>query len=90
MSSAAKSSDLQQLENELLADVAGSTDLAALELVRVAALGKKGRVSELMSRLGTMAPEERKGFGQAVNEIKGRVGAALDERKATLEIAALD
>ena len=42
-------------------------DLGALEEVRVAALGKKGRVSELMQTLGRVPPEERKSFGQAVN-----------------------
>jgi len=89
MSTTAPSVDLQQLEAELLADIAATADLAALEQVRVAALGKKGRVSELMARLGTMAPEERRDFGQAVNEIKGRVSAALEARKSTLEDAAL-
>ncbi len=38
---------------------------AALEEVRIAALGKKGRVSELLKTLGQMAPEERKGRGAA-------------------------
>ena len=62
----------------------------ALEQARLTALGKKGRVSALMASLGAMAPEERKGFGQAVNEIKDRVGAALDARKSALEVQALD
>jgi phenylalanyl-tRNA synthetase alpha chain len=57
--------------------------------VRVGALGKKGRVSELMATLGTMPPEERRGFGQAVNDIKGRVSEALEARKAALDGEAL-
>jgi phenylalanyl-tRNA synthetase alpha chain len=89
MTSVAKSSDLQKLEAELLKDIAGAGDLAGLEQVRVAALGKKGRISELMVRLGTLAPEERKDFGQAVNEIKGRVGEALEAKKQALEGMAL-
>ena len=64
-------------------------DLDALEEVRVAALGKKGRVSELMQTLGRMAPEERKSFGQAVNQLKERVGEALDAKRETLGRAAL-
>ena len=43
------SPELSKLERELLAEIAGAGDLAALEAVRVAALGKKGRVSELMA-----------------------------------------
>jgi phenylalanyl-tRNA synthetase alpha chain len=84
------SNDLSKLETELLGEIAGAGDLAALEAVRVSALGKKGRVSELMSKLGALPPEERKSFGQAVNTLKGKVSDALDEQKAKLETAALD
>jgi phenylalanyl-tRNA synthetase alpha chain len=90
MSATVSGSDLGKLEQELLAAIAGAGDLAALEQARVGALGKKGRISELMARLGGMAPEERKTFGAAVNEVKGRVSAALDERKSALEAKALE
>jgi phenylalanyl-tRNA synthetase alpha chain len=89
MSATVSGSDLGKLEQELLASIASAYDLAGLEQVRVAALGKKGRVSELMARLGSMAPEARRDFGQAVNEIKTRVSAALEARKSALESAAL-
>jgi phenylalanyl-tRNA synthetase alpha chain len=89
MTSVANGTELERLEAELLKDIAGASDLAGLEHVRVSALGKKGRISELMARLGTMAPEARRDFGQAVNEIKGRVSEALDARKSALEGAAL-
>jgi phenylalanyl-tRNA synthetase alpha chain len=90
MTAGTKDSDLKELEAGLLKDISAAADLTALEEVRVAALGKKGRISELMAQLGTMPPEERRGFGQAVNEIKGRISAALEERKGKLEVAALD
>src|ERR1700754_1420623 len=82
--------DLTKLETDLIAEISGAGDLAALDAVRVSALGKKGRVSELMSKLGSLPPEERKGFGQTVNLLKSKVSDALDARKAVLEIAALD
>lgn len=81
--------DLNALETELIASVDAAGDLAALDAVRVAALGKKGRVSELMSKLGALPPEERKSFGQSVNALKTRIGEALDARKTVLENAAL-
>ena len=40
--------DLDTLEGDLLAEVAAASDEAALDAVRVAALGKKGSVSELL------------------------------------------
>ncbi|HML29248.1 MAG TPA: phenylalanine--tRNA ligase subunit alpha [Hyphomicrobium sp.] len=82
--------DLTKLETELLAEISGAGDLAALDTVRVSSLGKKGRVSELMSKLGSLPPEERKGFGQTVNALKAKVAEALDARKSDLETAALD
>ena len=44
--------DLSTLEGDLLAQVAGAPDEAALESVRLSSLGKKGRVSELLKTLG--------------------------------------
>ncbi|MGI9388133.1 MAG: phenylalanine--tRNA ligase subunit alpha, partial [Methyloligellaceae bacterium] len=78
-----------KLKSDLLNAIAGSADLAALEEVRVAALGKKGRISQLMKELGAMAPEDRKAFGQAVNGVKEAVALALGERKQSLEAGAL-
>jgi phenylalanyl-tRNA synthetase alpha chain len=85
----ATTTDLDSLEGELLARIATAADLAELEAVRIAALGKKGRVPELMQRLATLPPEERKGYGQSVNTLKARVGDALEARKAVLQSAAV-
>ncbi len=49
--------DLPTLQSSLLAEIGAAADLKALEDVRVAALGKKGRVAELMQQLGKLAPE---------------------------------
>ena len=81
--------ELDTLKSELLHAIAAAPDLNALEEVRVAALGRKGRVSELMQKLGGLPPEERKSFGQAVNNLKDRVGEALEARHTELAGAAL-
>ena len=64
-------SDIEQLERETLAGVAAAETIAALEEVRVGALGKKGVISERMKTLGKMSPEERKTAGAALNVLKG-------------------
>ena len=84
-----KSNDLDALQERLLQSVEAAADLAALEAIRVSALGKKGEVSELMKQLGTMPPEARKSFGAAVNAVKDKVAAALEARKVALEATAL-
>ena len=77
----ADNTDLTSLETALLAEIAGAGDLDAIERVRIAALGKKGQIPELMARLGTLPADQRKTFGQAVNGLKTRVGEALEGRK---------
>jgi phenylalanyl-tRNA synthetase alpha chain len=82
-------SDLAPLEADVLKEIAEAADLAALDAVRVSAIGKKGRISELMAQLGKLPPEERRTFGATVNALKTKVSDAIDTRKATLEAAAL-
>ncbi len=84
-----KKPELDSLALQVLQQIDASSDLAALDVVRVAALGKKGQISELMQQLGKMEPDERKSFGASVNLLKDRVSAALDVRKAELEAVAL-
>ena len=82
-------SNLEQLEREITGAIEGASDEAALETVRVSALGKKGAVSDLLKTLGAMTPQERKEKGPAINGLKDRVNAALAARRAALKDAAL-
>ena len=81
--------DIAALERALVSEIAAVRDLTALEQARIAALGRKGQISELMAELGKLPPDERKAFGQAVNAVKARVSDALDARRSDLEKAAL-
>jgi len=83
-------SDIARLDQQLLADIAAAPDEAALETVRVLALGKSGSVSALLKTLGTMTPDERKVNGPLINGLKDAVGAALAARKDALKSAVLD
>ncbi|MBV5336348.1 phenylalanine--tRNA ligase subunit alpha, partial [bacterium] len=80
---------LDAIKLELLALVDGAADVQALEEARVAALGKKGRVTGLMKALGGLSPDERKARGAELNVLKDEVAAALDARKAELTAAEL-
>ncbi|MDT3685066.1 MAG: phenylalanine--tRNA ligase subunit alpha [Pseudorhodoplanes sp.] len=82
--------DIAQLQQAILTDISTAQDEAALEAVRVAALGKSGSVSALLKTLGGMTPEERKQKGPAINGLKDRVTQAITERREALKNAALD
>ena len=84
------SADLATLKTDTLAAVAAASEEAALEAVRVGALGKKGSISALLASLGKMSPDERKSAGAAINALKDEVTAALEARRAALKSAARD
>ena len=81
---------LDALRGRYLGGIAGAADEAALEEVRLAALGKKGEISLKMRELGRMSPEERLVAGPALNALKDEIDTALRARKAALGDAALD
>ncbi|OWY09642.1 phenylalanine--tRNA ligase subunit alpha [Thioclava sp. F42-5] len=81
---------MQELRDKYLNAVADVTDEAALEEIRLAALGKKGEISLKMRELGKMTPEERQTTGKALNVLKDEIDAALRAKKAALADAALD
>ena len=83
-------SDIAQLEQQLVAEVAAAGDEAGLETVRVAALGKNGSITALLKTLGTLPPEERKTKGPLINGLKDRVNAALAARRDALKNVALE
>ena len=81
---------IETLRNELSAAVTGADSEAALETVRVSALGKKGSVSALLATLGSMAPEDRKSAGPAINGLKNEIAGLIEARSAALKAAALE
>ena len=82
-------SELDTLEKTLMAEIASAGDEAAIEAVRVSALGKKGSISERLKTLGAMSPEERQTAGPAINGLKNRVTEALTARRAELRDVAI-
>ncbi|WP_099865813.1 phenylalanine--tRNA ligase subunit alpha [Pararhizobium haloflavum] len=83
-------SDLVQLEEQIMAEISAADDEPAIEAVRVAALGKKGSVSEKLKTLGAMSPEERQTMGPAINGLKSRIADAIAERKQALKAKAIE
>jgi len=81
---------MDDLQPKYLALIADAGDEAALEDIRVRALGKKGEISLAMRGLGQMTPEERQTAGPALNALKSEIASALVARKAALGDAALD
>lgn len=73
---------MEKLRNKYIQAIKSAYDEAALETVRLAALGKKGEVSLKMRELGQMSPEERQSVGPALNELKNEIMSAISAKKS--------
>ena len=67
------------------AEIAECDDPKLLDEIRVRYLGKKGKVTTLLKSLGSLEPEKRRGFGQAVNTAKVELADLVVVKKSRLE-----
>ncbi len=81
--------NIAQIKDELTGLIAAANDLQKLEEARITALGKKGRITDLMKNLGQMDAEERKNFGAALNELKDEVAALIAKQESSLKKQAM-
>ena len=80
---------LDALEQQAAAEIAGAADAAALEQLRVGLLGKKGRISGVLGAMGKLPGEERPLVGQRANVLKTQVQSLLGERLQAVKQAAM-
>jgi phenylalanyl-tRNA synthetase alpha chain len=81
---------IAELRQQGEAAVAGVTDTAALEDVRVRFLGRKAELPNLLRGVAQLPPEERGAVGRAANEARRALEAAVEARKSELERSELD
>lgn len=81
--------DLNKIQTQAIDAIEAASDLDSLEKLKVAYLGKKGCLTDILKSVGSLSPEERPKLGQAVNLVKGAIGKALQARKNTLEAEVL-
>lgn len=81
---------INTLKPELVQKIEQANNLAALDEIRVAALGKNGAITALMKELGALSVEEKKQAGQILNVFKTEIATALESKKKTLEEAEMN
>ncbi len=67
------------------AQILATESLHDLQSLRVHYLGKKGEITAQLKTIGSLSHEEKKSFGQQVNQLKGQISGWLDQRFAELE-----
>lgn len=75
---------IQSLKQHAMADIQAAASLERLEELRVALLGRKGSITEMLKGLGAIDPAERKTVGAMINALKNEATEAIDQRRALL------
>ena len=76
---------IKNLKSKFESELENIKDLSELENVRVAYLGKKGSVTDLLKAMKDLSVEDKKTFGQRVNELKGTVAQRIAEKTAEMK-----
>ncbi|PPA71592.1 phenylalanine--tRNA ligase subunit alpha [Jeotgalibacillus proteolyticus] len=81
---------LKQLQFEAAERVNLSGSLKELNEVRVAYLGKKGPITEVLKGMGKLSAEERPKMGALANEVRDAITKVIEEKQLTLEAEAIE
>ena len=76
---------LKKITEEAISRIASCEDQAGLNEIRVAYLGKKGEITQLMKSMKDIPAEERPAFGQLVNDARAKVEKAIDDAAASIK-----
>lgn len=81
---------LLELQEEALQKIAVASELKELNEVRVAYLGKKGPITEVLRGMGKLSAEERPKIGALANDVRGAIASKIEEKQAALETEAVN
>ena len=76
---------IEQLKARFDEQLAAAEDSGAVEKLRVAFLGKKGEITDLLKGLKDVSGPEKKEMGQAINRLKSSVDEALTQKAAEIK-----
>jgi phenylalanyl-tRNA synthetase alpha chain len=77
--------DVISLKNEALAQITEATSAEEIESLRIAYLGRNGKVTLLTQKLKDLPAEKRKEAGLTINEAKNTISQLLSEQKNKLQ-----
>ena len=76
---------MEKILNEIKEALENVTEINELNDIKVKYMGKKGVINDLTSKLKDLTVEEKKTFGQQLNELKSNVTIMLDEKRNEIE-----
>jgi phenylalanyl-tRNA synthetase alpha chain len=71
--------ELEKLRSEVLISISQASTEKELSEIRVGVLGRKGSLTQLLKRLGTLPEEDRREIGKRANQVKGDLEKRVEE-----------
>ncbi|MBI1805359.1 MAG: phenylalanine--tRNA ligase subunit alpha [Ignavibacteriae bacterium] len=80
---------IEQIRRAAATEIEAASDLQALDITRVKYLARKGAIANLFDNLKTISATDRPAMGKALNELRQSVQSLFDQKKASLDLAAM-
>ena len=74
----------ERIGKDALAELKKVADLTALEEFRIKYLGRKGKITRMLSEIGKLPSKQKPEAGQLANKTKREVTAAFEQQKSAL------
>ncbi|MBP1698401.1 MAG: pheS [Deltaproteobacteria bacterium] len=71
--------ELEKLRNEVILSISRASTEKELSEIRVGVLGRKGNLTQLLKRLGTLSEEDRREIGKRANQVKGDLEKRIED-----------
>lgn len=71
--------ELEKLRSEVLISISQASTEKEVSEIRVGVLGRKGSLTQLLKRLGTLPEEDRREIGKRANQVKGDLEKRVEE-----------
>ncbi|MFC1727212.1 phenylalanine--tRNA ligase subunit alpha [Patescibacteria group bacterium] len=75
---------IHNLKNQAISSILEAKSTQELENLRIAYLGRKGKLTKVIKTITTLPQEKRAGAGQVINEAKKAIEKAIIQKKANL------
>jgi phenylalanyl-tRNA synthetase alpha chain len=76
---------LKTIQKDALEEISNAEDMKELQAIKVAFLGKKGSLTQVLRGMGKLSKEERPVIGELANQVREGITAALEEKTTSLE-----
>ncbi len=77
--------ELERVRNEVVVSISQASTEKAISEIRVKVLGKKGSLTQLLKRLGTLPEADRREIGKRVNQVKEDLEGKIEEALLQIE-----